>query len=126
MADVLGKKVDLDPGMGAVRQHVALVLTVERPIVRRLRHRRQHGCIKVVGKDIFELKMIERRFRGAGAIDGSDNEVAQALDRANAIRALEFNALVHICLGYRAWYDSECPAFRGVACAVTISLSMRP
>jgi hypothetical protein len=51
--------------------------------------------------------MIERRFHGAGTIDGSHNEVAQALDRANAIRALEFNALVHICLEYRAWYGSD-------------------
>jgi hypothetical protein len=95
MPNVFGKKVDLHPRKGAVRQHVALVLAVERPIIRCPRHRCQHGGIDVVRKDPLELKMIERRFDGAGSIDRPHHEVAQALNRASAIRALEFNTLVH-------------------------------
>jgi hypothetical protein len=43
--------------------------------------------------------MIERRLDGAGTIDRSHNEIAQAADRASAICAAEFNALIHIRLG---------------------------
>src|SRR5262245_2934037 len=99
MPNVFGKKIDLHPRMRAIRQHVALVLAVERLIIGCFQHRCQRGRADVIAKDPLKLKMIEGRLDRAGAIDRSYHEVAQTLDGASTIRAPEFNALVHIFLG---------------------------
>jgi hypothetical protein len=75
-----------------------LILPGEWSIIRRHRHGRQHRGIDVFGKEMLELKMVERRLELRRAIDGRNDEVAQALDRLMAVRAPEFDALVHNCL----------------------------
>jgi hypothetical protein len=61
--------------------------------------------------------MIERRLDGAGTIDRSHNEIAQAADRASAIRAAEFNALIHICLGVVIRCADRACRFRSLPCS---------
>src|SRR5258708_11791312 len=98
MPDVFREKIDLHPGGGAVRQHVALVLTIERPVIRGFGHPRQHRRIDIIREDPLQLKMIERRLARARTIDRCHDEVAQTRDGSSAIRAPEFNALIHIRL----------------------------
>jgi len=63
-------------------QHVRIGFGRRAAIIRCLRHRANMDAYHVVRKDSLELKMIERRLDGAGTIDRSHNEIAQAADRA--------------------------------------------
>src|SRR6266404_3756553 len=101
MPDVFREKIDLHPGGGAARQH-----------------RR----IDIIRKDPLQLKMIERRLARARTIDRCHDEVAQTRDASSAIRAPDFNALIHIRLGLPYLMRTERSTIRN-ALAVFATLS---